>query len=56
MGADKASNDVGAKKVEKGQCTQGKEEAMNGDKLPLLAAYSDENLSAEGAEQLVRMS
>ena len=29
---------------------------MNSEKLPLLAAYCDDTLSVEAAEQLVRMS
>ncbi len=37
-------------------CTLRKEEAVEHEKLPLLAAYRDTTLSVEAAEQLVRMS
>jgi len=37
-------------------CAQGKEEGMNHENLPLLAAYCDDRLSVEAAEQLVSMA
>jgi hypothetical protein len=42
--------------VDRCQHAYGKEEAMNRENLPLLAAYGDETLSIEAANQLVQMA
>ena len=37
-------------------CAQRNEEAMSNEQLPLLAAYRDDKLSTEAAEELVRLT
>lgn len=39
-----------------GHCAPGKEEVVNQEHFPLLAAYRDDRLSVEAAEQLVHMT
>jgi hypothetical protein len=54
MDADHKQQCVEAREAD--PCVWTKEEAVNREKPPLLAAYAAETLSAEAAEQLVRMS
>ena len=37
-------------------CAPKKEEAIRNEQFPLLAAYRDDNLSTEAAEELVRLT
>jgi len=56
MDADHTPDAVPVPPEDRCQCAQKKEEAMNTKELPLLAAYCDDKLSMEAAEQLVHMA